>query len=286
MFGQEPVLEESIYNILPPKFEPLPKMPMHKSKFPGDMPPTASTFKTRSCSVMNLVGSMEKEPALSKQAEMVAEAAGHASFGLPPGSFHPDPKKILQRCSSCPKVMGLKEMKKKHPENLAPKHHVPSRMPPVPRITEKPIMNLVSSKNFVTANAVENILAAPKKVGVEVKDYLHKEDYGKVPTYLTRIKKDIHEEYEYIRRLQEEEERMMIESQQRELTGEEQYALIEGLKAKWEKVNTDYQATTHITLMDSIGKKTRKEKYEAMLALIEKDIEKLNKQQIIVDVTC
>jgi hypothetical protein len=159
-------------------------------------------------------------------------------------------------------------------------------MPPVPRITEKPIMNLVSSKNFVTANAVENILAAPKKVGVEVKDYLHKEDYGKVPTYLTKIKNDIHEEYEYIRQLQEEEERQIMESQQRVLTSEEQYALIEGLKAKWEKVNTDYQATTHITLMDSIGKKTRKEKYEAMLALIEKDIEKLNKQQIIVDVTC
>merc|ERR1712193_534205 len=93
-------------------------------------------------------------------------------------------------------------------------------------------------------------------------------------------------EYEYIRQLQEEEERQMMESQQRVLTSEEQYALIEGLKAKWVKVNTDYQATTHISLMDSIGKKTRKEKYEAMLALIEKDIEKLNKQQIIVDVTC
>merc|ERR1719426_411842 len=175
---------------------------------------------------------------------------------------------------------------KNHPEALAPPAHVPSRMPPVPRITEKPIMNLVSSKNFVTANAVENILAAPKKVGVEVKDYLNKEDYGKVPTYLTKIKNDIAEEYDYIRRLQEEEQRMMIESQQRELTQEEQYALIEGLKAKWEKVNTDYQATTHITLMDSIGKKVRKEKYEAMLALIEKDIEKLNKGHIIVDVTC
>ena len=137
--------------------------------------------------------------------------------------------------------MSLKEMKKVNPEALAPKHHVPSRMPPVPRITEKPVMNLVSSKNFVTANAVENILAAPKKVGVEVKDYLHKEDYGKVPTYLTKIKNDIQGEYDYIRRLQEEEERMMIESQQRVLTGEEQYALIEGLKAKWEKVNTDYQ---------------------------------------------
>jgi len=275
-------LEESIYNILPPKVEPVPKMPMHKSKFPGDMPPTASTFKTRSCSVTNLVGAIEKE----KPAGLNKSESGHATFGMPPGSFQPDPKKILQKCSSCPKVMSLKDLKKGNPEALAPPKHVPSRMPPVPRITEKPIMNLVSSKNFVTANAVENILAAPKKVGVEVKDYLHKEDYGKVPTYLTKIKSDIQEEYDYIRRLQEEEERMMIESQQRELTQEEQYALIEGLKAKWEKVNTDYQATTHITLMDSIGKKIRKEKYEAMLALIEKDIEKLNKGQIIVDVTC
>jgi hypothetical protein len=279
MFGQEPTLEESIYNILPPKMEPVPKMPMHKSKFPGDMPPTASTFKVRSCSVTNLVGATAKEPA--SQAEL-----GHATFGMPPGSFNPDPKKILQKCSSCPKVMSLKELKKVNPEALAPPQHAPSRMPPVPRITEKPIMNLVSSKNFVTANAVENILAAPKKVGVEVKDYLHKEDYGKVPTYLTKIKNDIQEEYDYIRRLQEEEYRMMVESQQRTLTQEEQYALIEGLKAKWEKVNTDYQATTHITLMDSIGKKIRKEKYEAMLALIEKDIEKLNKGSIVVDVTC
>jgi hypothetical protein len=281
MFGQEPVLEESIYNMLPPKVEPLPKMPMHKSKFPGDMPPSASTFKTRSCSVTNLVGAKEKEKTLGH-----SESVGHSTFGLPPGSFHPNPKKILQKCSSCPKVMSLKELKKVNPDALAPPKHAPSRMPPVPRITEKPIMNLVSSKNFVTANAVENILAAPKKVGVEVKDYLHKEDYGKVPTYLTKIKNDIQEEYDYIRRLQEEEERMMVESQQRSLTAEEQYALIEGLKAKWEKVNTDYQATTHITLMDSIGKKIRKEKYEAMLALIEKDIEKLNKGSIIVDVTC
>ena len=52
----------------------------------------------------------------------------------------------------------------------------------------------VSSKNFVTANAVENILAAPKKVGQEVKDYLHKADYGCVPAYLNKIKKDIAEE--------------------------------------------------------------------------------------------
>ena len=38
------------------------------------------------------------------------------------------------------------------------------------------------------------------------------------------------------------------------LTDEEKGALVAGLKAKWEKVNTDYQATTHITKLDTIGK--------------------------------
>ena len=32
----------------------------------------------------------------------------------------------------------------------------------VPKKDEKPIMGLVSDKNFIVSNAVENILAAPK----------------------------------------------------------------------------------------------------------------------------
>merc|ERR1719443_2049302 len=163
-------------------------------------------------------------------------------------------------------------MRKHYPNALAPKEVKDPLKPPVPRRDEKPIMNLVSSKNFVTANAVENILAAPKKVVQEV------------PAYLTQIKKDIEEEYDYIRRLQDEEEEEIRNSQVRQLTEDEKNALIEGLKAKWEKVNTDYQATTHITYMDTVGKKIRKEKYEAMLMQIEKDIEKLHKRAVIVDV--
>jgi len=227
-----------------------------------------------------LTGAMEKE-----KPKGLVRADTHSTFGLPPGSFQPDPQKILQKCASAGKVLSLKDMKAQFPEKLAPPELKGSKKPAVPRITEKPIMNLVSSKNFVTANAVENILAAPKKVGTEVKDYLHKEDYGKVPQYLQKIQRDISEEYEYIRRLQEEEETAMRESQVRVLSDDEKNALIEGLKAKWEKVNTDYQATTHVTYLDSTGKKRRKEQYEAMLALIEKDIEKLHKGQILIDVT-
>ena len=55
---------------------------------------------------------------------------------------------------------------------------------PVPKATEKPIMNLVSDKNFIVSNAVENILAAPKIPTNKDKDYLKKKNYGKVPKYL------------------------------------------------------------------------------------------------------
>jgi len=281
MFGGDPVVEESIYNMIPPPVVPLPKVPVHKSKFPGTVPPSASTFGlSRSVSVKNIAGEL-KERHLGHQ----DYRKSHASLGLPPGSFQPDPTKILGKCSKTPKVASLTSVKKSNPELLVPTHMKASMKPPVPKRDEKPIMNLVSSKNFVTANAVENILAAPKKVVQEVPDYLHKDDYGKVPAYLTQIKRDIEEEYDYIRRLQDEEEEEIRNSQVRQLTEDEKNALIEGLKAKWEKVNTDYQATTHITYMDTVGKKIRKEKYEAMLMQIEKDIEKLHKRAVIVDVT-
>merc|ERR1711964_354300 len=125
----------------------------------------------------------------------------HATFGQAPGSHAPDPTKILGRGSKVSKIQSLKDVKKNNPEQLVPKDVKPSSKPPVPRRHERPVMNLVSSKNFVTANAVENILAAPKKVGHEVKDYLNKADYGKCPKYLKRIQGDIQEEYDYIEQL-------------------------------------------------------------------------------------
>jgi hypothetical protein len=36
--------EESIYNLIPKEYVPPPKPKMHKSKYPHDTPPTASTF--------------------------------------------------------------------------------------------------------------------------------------------------------------------------------------------------------------------------------------------------
>merc|ERR1711972_1299282 len=102
--------------------------------------------------------------------------------------------------------MGLSEVKLTKPELLKPSQLGVRNMPAVPKAKDasaRPVMNLVSSKNFVVANAVETILAAPKKVAETGKDYLKKEDYGKVPKYLTQIKQDIDAEYEYITALQQ-----------------------------------------------------------------------------------
>ena len=56
-------------------------------------------------------------------------------------------------------------------------------------------MGLVSDKNFIVSNAVENILAAPNPPANNNKDYLKKKNYGKVPKYLQKIKNEIEDEY-------------------------------------------------------------------------------------------
>lgn len=79
----------------------------------------------------------------------------------------------------------------------------------MPKKDEKPIMGLVSDKNFIVSNAVENILAAPKLPQNNEKDFLKKKNYGKMPGYLQKIKREIEDEYQMVREMQIEEEAEM-----------------------------------------------------------------------------
>jgi hypothetical protein len=269
--------EESIYNIIPPAVVPPEKPPMYRSKHAGTIPPTASTFGQAGTShpaATNLAGEASEKVVADKTTR---------SMGKHPGSHQPDPQTYLKRQEKTSPVKSLKEVKKELPHLLQPTTLTPRTKPMCPsKADPPPVMGLVTSKNFVVANAVETILAAPKKPAQATKDYLHKEDYGKVPKYLSQIKADINDEYEYIRQIQAQEDDRR-NGQSTALGDEERYKLIEGLKAKWEQVNTDYQATTHLTKLDTIGKVKRKEKYESTLQQIEKDIEKLNRKNIYID---
>merc|ERR1719313_340804 len=266
---------ESIYSIIPPKEIQQEKMPMYRSKHSPRVPPTATTLggaQTSHPMCMNIAGD-----ALDK---LVKDKPGRI-MGQAPGSARSNPGDYMKKNAKTSTVQTLKEVKRHQPNLLQPSELKPKLKPDVPKKTDMPAMNLVTSKNFVVANAVETILAAPKKVSQGAKEYLSKEDYGKVPKYLKHIKQDIEAEYEYIRQLQQQEEEQRG-SQVRGLPEEERVQLINGLKAKWESVNTEYQASTHLTVLDTTGKVKRKEKYEAELAQIEKDIEKLNRRNIMV----
>mmetsp|Transcript_54174 Transcript_54174/g.155660 ORF Transcript_54174/g.155660 Transcript_54174/m.155660 type:complete len:274 (+) Transcript_54174:128-949(+) len=269
---------ESIYNIVPPKVLMQSKPPMFKSKI-GFVAPTSSTFHMPGTShpvMSNMAGdSMGK----------IVKDRSHAEFGKPIGMNKNDPTHHLKKFARSSSVPSLREVRMTNPDSLKPVHLKESRFAGgggPPKAHEIPIMNLVTSKNFIVANAVETILAQPKKFQDNTKDYLKKQDYGKVPNYLHAVKKDIQGEYDYINQLQQQYEQDNA-AQVHPMDDEERYMILEGLKSKWEAVNTQYQGETHIMIMDTRGKKYRKEKHEAELAQIEKDIEKLSKKNVHVD---
>lgn len=268
--------EESIYSLIPPEEVIVQKPPMHRSMHKGTVPPTSSTFghsQTSHPIATNIAG---------EAAEKVVAPKSARTFGKVPGASKSNPADFMKKQAHTKPVAQLADVKREDPTLLQPTVLKPKLKPEIPKQEEKPIMNLVTSKNFIVANAVETILAAPKKLPEGAKDYLRKADFGKVPKYLQHIKNDIQAEYDYIRELQAAEEEARS-NEVRLMTDEERQNLISGLKAKWEQVNTDYQATTHLTKLDTIGKVTRKEKFESELSQIEKDIERLNRKQILVD---
>ena len=133
-------------------------------------------------------------------------------------------------------------------------------------------MGLVSDKNFIVSNAVENILAAPNLPANKDKDYLKKKNYGKVPKYLQTIKKEIEDEYQLVREMQIEEEAEMDRAKFL-MDEKEKNELIAALKKKWEVVHKEYQTLTHKNKLDTMGLKEKYERCERELNQLEKDIQ-------------
>eukprot|EP00656_Telonema_subtile_P027744 TRINITY_DN298_c0_g1_i1.p1 TRINITY_DN298_c0_g1~~TRINITY_DN298_c0_g1_i1.p1 ORF type:complete len:284 (-),score=87.04 TRINITY_DN298_c0_g1_i1:332-1183(-) len=158
------------------------------------------------------------------------------------------------------------------------------KKPQVPRRADQPVHGLVTSKNFITCNAVENILAVPKKTESRQMSYVNKKGYGKVPAYLEKVKAEIQDEYTYIQEMQEayqEDDGQGGHARTRMLGADEAAAMRDGLKTNWDRINKAYQ-TLSFTL-DTPAKKQRKEEFEAQLEQIERDIEKLSKGSLFVE---
>eukprot|EP00745_Piridium_sociabile_P012489 TRINITY_DN191644_c0_g1_i1.p1 TRINITY_DN191644_c0_g1~~TRINITY_DN191644_c0_g1_i1.p1 ORF type:complete len:252 (-),score=81.66 TRINITY_DN191644_c0_g1_i1:15-770(-) len=159
----------------------------------------------------------------------------------------------------------------------------------VPERTDKPLMGLKTTKNFITTNAVENITSVPKKPAKLFADtrngdthslipsglepvFVHKKDFGETPVYLAKRKEEM-------QRAQEEYDAYIAEHFRRGalrcLTIEERQCIIDGLKANWEDIHEQYQGLSVVT--DTTPKKNRKERMEAQMKQLEKDIEMFEK---------
>jgi hypothetical protein len=266
--------EESIYNLIPPQEYKAPKGKLYKSKYNPKAIPTGSTFclgTTSRPGVSNLNGEV------IPQGSNHLNTAGTALWGRKKGDSKADPHRFTKKGEGTLKVFGTKTAVGEHKKRDSKKAAVPKK-------DDKPIMGLTSDKNYIVANAVENILAAPKIKENQEKDYTKKRDYGKQPKYLQKIKKEIDQEYEMVREMQ------MEEDQQRDrdkflLPDEERAELISALKKKWEVVHKQYQEITHVQKIDTVGLRRKKENCEKELRQLEKDIEKLTKKYIFVDTT-
>lgn len=151
--------------------------------------------------------------------------------------------------------------------------------PPVPTRHDRPVMGVKSQKNFVVANAVENILAAPRVVERGEPDYLRKADYGRVPEYLSDVRAEIAAEQEFIEGMIAAQSAVYTGPEPTPLPEHERLALLDALKTKWDTVNHEYQKITFKRISSTnstAGAIRRKEECERQLAELERDIERLS----------
>jgi hypothetical protein len=263
--------EESIYNLVPQeKIAPV-KEPRYKSQFPHWIAPTASTFGLKNSSFPN-VANLNGEVNLPRGAHPVK--GSWTTFGKPNGTNKAEPENFVKKGHQY-KTLPL-------PEKLRANSDI--RKPAVPTVQDKPIMGLKSDKNYITANAVDVILMAPKKKPTEKVNYLSKKTYGKVPEYLTKLKSEIENEYKTIREMQlrtEEEE----SKKKKALTEDEISNLREGLRKKLEQLKIAYGTVTHKKEFDTLVCKRKKEGLEKEMEIVEKDLLRLTGKNVIVDLT-
>eukprot|EP00999_Lentomonas_sp_LEN2_P000248 NODE_1244_length_940_cov_194.500615_g1198_i0.p1 GENE.NODE_1244_length_940_cov_194.500615_g1198_i0~~NODE_1244_length_940_cov_194.500615_g1198_i0.p1 ORF type:complete len:233 (-),score=41.03 NODE_1244_length_940_cov_194.500615_g1198_i0:148-846(-) len=154
------------------------------------------------------------------------------------------------------------------------------RKGPTTKKTEKPVMGLVTDKNFVTANAVEATHTVPTKRPPLESLAAQSTSFGTVPKYLKRVKAEVGAEREFFESLHRAHEGQGQADRMGPLTDAERAELITGLKKKWEEVHKQYQKLTFN--IDTGAKVQRKEGLEVEMEHIEKSIQKLSKKNIFV----
>jgi len=258
--------QQCIFNLIPQPEKTVRKEKMYRSKYNPTAPVVGSTFGCKGTT--RLAGSGVGNGRRDNRRPKIG------AMGKALGTSKPDPSNYLRG--------GRQKAELPPAEPFSRQRQM--RKGAVPRVTDRPVMGLQSTKNYVTANAVEAILAVPgnrARVNEQAPHYRHKVDYGRVPAYLGDVKEEIQRENEMIEQyLGNGPNNQMNDDGGEDLPDHETAALIDALKTKWGDTNAKYQKMCHMVKLDTIGKVRRKEKFETELTQLEKDIEKLTKRNV------
>ena len=162
-----------------------------------------------------------------------------------------------------------------------------TRKEPLPKKGEEPLHGLKTDKNFITANALEAILAEPQNVRQEPVRGTDRPDYAHIPAYLVNLKKDIAEEREYVAHAMQVQAEREAEAQAiaanestRVMTEEERVTMLAGLKQRYDEVYQEYQVMPLVC--STQAQCLRREAKESELDTLERNIERLSRQFVFV----
>lgn len=267
---------ESVYNLIPKPQETTARAPIYRSQFKSQVPPSCSTFGLHNTTklVANNAGT-----------EVIGwDEQNHGSCHVPRKRFATfgkevlhtvDPRSFLTKGAGLPPAAPLTSADaggEPYRRSL-----VVPRKPAVVRRLEKPVMGLVTEKNFVVSNAVD-IITAPARRPKELPP-LHSQNpgFGTVPQYLHRIKRDV-DQKKLAASVQQGEGAAAAVEQRRLLSEEERLDMQHDLRRKWDEAHRQYQSLTFN--IDTVSKVERKERLEVEMEMMEKAMQKLNKKQV------
>lgn len=151
----------------------------------------------------------------------------------------------------------------------------------------------LQARSKIKENAIRNIYSIPKlpkKIYVDsvygnkndlltsglVPRYINKENYGKTPSYINKRKEQIEETekqyHDYVLNQQKQEALYKISES-------EHSEMLNSLKKQWDVLHHDYQGLSVVT--DTAPKKNIKENLENAMSQIERDIEKLERHDVV-----
>lgn len=236
-------------------------------------PPTASTFGIHGTSaVVANSGGEYTDASVHPSRKPIGTFGREVGSTVTPENFLRKNEGPMTASRGAPTVDNTKFKKSEH--------HNEKTKPDVPLRDERPVMGMRTDKNFVVANAVENTMAVPTKLMPAPQPRAtDREDFGKVPQYITEIKGEL----DARKKMLEDLKAADAAAQERwsQLSTSELAQLREGLQRRWDSLNKEFQAKG-FNKLETPSQRAHQELVEKQLVAVEFAMQKLSRQHAYV----